>query len=392
MDFGPHQIGLGVNKRRRSGDVAWNVDPAWEAVLLDEGGLRWQQWARDGSIRVIKDGPHRTVYRIDLPQISFFLKHYRCAAMSRAGRHLIRPSASRREFQRAHDLVRRRIPTVRPVAVGEQYRHGLVHDSFFISDEVADSVPLDEFAAAVLPRLAEGRRHTVRRHACVELAALCARMHTAGVVHDDFHAGNILIRVDPSDDTVRLTLIDLPGVRCHRRLSRNQSFRSLIMLGSGLLSQANRSERWRFWCAYLERRAELTIADPRAMAAKLDALALARSRRVVRSRDRRALRTNRDYFGIVRSAYAGHAVRGLSERQLSELIDDPEALLRRYVVRPAKLTHRTVVVRAAVEVNGQQQPIAWKRFREKNGWKSLLARLRPSRARRERAPQAIESV
>src|SRR3974390_1343245 len=57
------------------GGVRWWVTPECREILLRPDGLRLREWLNNGQARVVKQGPHRIVYRVQLPTLNFYLKH-----------------------------------------------------------------------------------------------------------------------------------------------------------------------------------------------------------------------------------------------------------------------------------------------------------------------------
>ena len=377
-----------ASRRRRSADgVVWEVLPAWRSRLLASGELDLDLWRRKQRVRVVKDGLHRTVYRIDLTDQAVYLKHYRCRRVSQAVRHLFRASAARREWDKANELARRKIPTIHPVGLGEQVSACLVRDNFFVSEAVPRSHSLDDYAAKVLALLPEGERSRQRRQLCVELAKLTADLHRAGVFHHDFHAGNVLVQRTESAALpalaagFRLLLIDLPSVAFSRPLNWRRSLASLVMLGTGLLERTSKAERWRFWRAYLLYRNDLSELDVRRMACLIERRCFNRARRILGARDKRALRVNRDFIRFETAEVVAHAVSDLPRDALCQLAAEPDEPLRRFVGRPVKLSRRGVVVEARWPAVRGIARVAYKRYRPKNLWKACLDRFRQSPAR-----------
>src|SRR5258708_3715475 len=99
--------------------LCWQAAPEYRDLLFDAEGLRLDEWLRSGEARIVKHGPHRTVYRIDLPDLSFYLKHYRLPNTRAWLRELVRPSKARMEYNRAEAVAARCVPTITPVALGE---------------------------------------------------------------------------------------------------------------------------------------------------------------------------------------------------------------------------------------------------------------------------------
>ena len=386
---------------QQNGAISWHLQPDWATRLLNQGGLPLKQWLESGQASIVKNGEHRTVYRVDLPDRSVYVKHYRCTSLARAGRTLVRASAARREFRKMQEVSRRHVPTVFPIGFGEMRRHGLVLDNYFVTEALAGAIPLDTCLEEYLPRYAPRQRAVLRHRLTHGVAQLCARLHTHGVVQDDLHAGNLLVvweqqadeRGDGSalsrdaacqaGDTglpwPRLHLIDLPGVRFSRPLSWRRSRDNLVMLQAGMAAITSRTDRWRFWQTYLAERADLQLPCPRRAAAEVAAAATAFACRNMRGRDRRALRNNRDYQRLRLGRTRIHAVRDLSRDVLNELAADPAGLLAQFQHQPLKLSHSSVVVQAELRIGDTVHKVAWKRCRV-SGWKRWLAPLRRSRA------------
>ena len=78
----------------------WPADEAWP---LDG-------WRSAGLARVVKQGPHRTIYRVDLPGLSFFVKRHHLPDRTTWLRQCLRPAKARREFDALEGLRLRGIP------------------------------------------------------------------------------------------------------------------------------------------------------------------------------------------------------------------------------------------------------------------------------------------
>lgn len=361
----------------------WQVDADWAELLVNGGSLRLEEWMRQGQGQVVKHGPHRTVYRIDLPEKSFFVKHDRSRGWLRALRGLFRASAARREHRQALAIAQREVPTVRPVALGEQTRAGLVLDSYLITEAIAGAQSLDDFLARDEKVTDPAARAAQRRQVLIRLARLCADAHRAGVVHDDFHAGNILVQFNRSisgtAEQPALHLIDLPGVQLRRALDWRASRDSLVMLNSGCLDKVSDRERARFWREYLQHRPDLGRIDARRAGAEIVARSSRYALRNLRRRDERAVRNNRD-FQIIRRAWGqAHAVRDLDASTLAAILDDPEALFLGHLHHPLKISHGSVVVRIDLPLSSKPSSLVVKRIRAKTWWKRLLAVVRGPR-------------
>lgn len=371
--------------------VVWHLTPQWRQRLPDVPKALARAAAQRGAACVVKDGPHRTVYRVDLPQAArtVYLKHYRCHSLARMIAHALRGSTARREWHKARELARRRIPTVQPVGIGERKKGPLVSDNYFVSEAVPEAITLEEYGKRLLTAAPSAAVARQRRLLCEQLAEWTAKLHRSGVDHHDFHAGNILLSQSPARHGAngpvrppRLLLIDLPEVVLSRPLNLRRSMASLAMLGAGVLEHVSRSERFRFLKIYLRHRDDLPKIPIRHLAGRLDARMFSRAQRVLRSRDKRALRTNRDFVCLHGGGTTLYAVRDLPSETLRHLLRDPEAPLRQGFDRPLKLSQRTMLVESTIGSDGRNWTVAYKRCRPQGLLKRWLYWARPSAARR----------
>src|ERR1700730_1938698 len=103
-----------------AGGFRWSLRPELHAQLLDAQGLRLREWLASGQARVVKQGPHRIVYRVELPGLCFYVKHNFIHDQRAWLRQLVRPSKARIEFDRIRAAHERDIPTIAPLALAEQ--------------------------------------------------------------------------------------------------------------------------------------------------------------------------------------------------------------------------------------------------------------------------------
>ena len=284
-------------------------------------------------------------------------------------------------------VARRRLPTARPVALGEQRHAGLIRDNYFVTEAIPHARSLDEFLDDVLPQLDPPWRARVRHGLTVALARHCADLHRGGVAQNDMHPGNVLVEWNPDQSAstkaprLRLYLIDLPGAHLSKPMSWSRSCASLAMLNSGLLGRSTRADRWRFWRTYLQSRDDLRVS-PRKGAADVARRSLRHALAIVRGRDKRCLRENRDFRRLRSSAGLAYAVQEIPRDELAALLADPNRPIREFHHAPAKISHSSVVVRAQLAVGGRMRTVAYKRCRVKSWWKAMLLPWRRSRALR----------
>ncbi len=359
--------------------AAWQSAPSAEPDALLAPNFPWATWLSPSKAAVVKRGVRRTVYRIDVAETSYFVKHYRCPHWVYRLQNMLRRSASRREWLKSLELRRRNIPTAQPVALGElRLPGGLVGDNFFVTAGIPGAVPLQDFLDQILPQLPPAEQAALERHLPLQLAELLAKVHQEGIWHDDLHAGNVL--VSQVGGQLQMFLIDLPGTKILRESSWARTRNSLVMLHSGLM-ELDWRQRWRFWRRYCKARRDLDLdANRRAAANEISAATWPYMRHVLRGRDKRCLRANRDFHSLTTPQGCVHATVQFTSDQLQEILRDPEAVLQQFHHWPAKISHSSVVVRAELMMGDQRITAAFKRSRAKSRFKEWLPG-RVSRAR-----------
>src|SRR5262245_40038728 len=120
----------------------WQVAPELRELLFGPDGLRLPEWLERGQARIVKHGPHRTVYRVVLPGLDFHLKHCRLMDARSWLRELVRPPKARMEFERAAAVAARGVPTALPLGVGESGGTLGAGESYLITRSLDGAVSL----------------------------------------------------------------------------------------------------------------------------------------------------------------------------------------------------------------------------------------------------------
>jgi tRNA A-37 threonylcarbamoyl transferase component Bud32 len=375
------------------GGIRWQVVPKYRDRLFGPQGLRLDEWLRTGAAQVVKQAPHRTIYRVTLPGLDFYLKHYPVGDVRGWLRQLIRPSKARTEYRRALAVAGRRVPTVEPLALGERGHVLRPGESFLITRTLGGTQPLNCFLEETLPALPARRQANLRRRLAGELGKLIARMHDAGMTHNDLHPANVLIHLG-ANDRPQLHVIDLHAVRLGRPLGWRASRDNLVMLNRWFMLRAGRADRLRFWRAYCAERAGpnggrniwgTAARAPRSTSGVIREL----ERRTGESnwqfwknRDRRSRATNRYYRRVRSGVAAGFAVTDLDRDDLAKLLADPDAPFGRPGVTLLKDSRSSTVAEMDLAVGGVVRRVIYKRFRV-TAWSDPWAALvRPSPALR----------
>ncbi|MCA9113965.1 MAG: hypothetical protein KDA79_02690 [Planctomycetaceae bacterium] len=233
----------------RSGSTSWQADSSLVTELFDRDGLRIARWLQNGQAEIVKDGPHRTVYRLSLPSGAYYLKHFRVADWKARLQNVVRPCRAALEWNAAVQVGLAGINTIEPLAIGVNRQLGLATDSYLLTRSIAGTETLHDFILQDCGGLSRKARIRVRHRIAAELGRMIGRMHRAGLIHHDLHAGNILLQIDPGQ-FVRLWLIDLHAVVPKRHIPERQLHWNLSLLSHFFHNRATPAERARFFSGY----------------------------------------------------------------------------------------------------------------------------------------------
>ena len=148
----------------QSGDVGWWVRADWQHALLGPKGLRLEEWQRRGQLTVVKKHNQRIVYRAEPGKgEAVYVKHFLVPGFREKNRQWVRRGKGRNEGQRTRYLNALGVPTITPVALGEQRRRHLLLENYLITHAIPDAISLKSSSSAA-PQWAPGRQSRLRRN------------------------------------------------------------------------------------------------------------------------------------------------------------------------------------------------------------------------------------
>jgi tRNA A-37 threonylcarbamoyl transferase component Bud32 len=233
-------------------------------IQRETAGLRWELQpefapALDDLLKspgeVVKESSVKQVSRHRLGANVFYIKRYLHSAVpGRPLKFFFKPSQARQEWKLAQQLEARGIPIVRHLGVGERVTWRGVQESVLVTAGF-DGTELSQ-TEGVDPQL---------------VLRFVQQMHDRGVVQQDLHLANILVRREPFE----LRLVDLHGTQVYPQLNAEDRARNLALL-----------------------RVFLPIKLP----PQIEELSRRLRQSMLRERSRRCLRQNREF---ARQTYSG---------------------------------------------------------------------------------------
>jgi tRNA A-37 threonylcarbamoyl transferase component Bud32 len=369
-------------------DLTWDGEPQVVEELLSGRRSEIAGPLDRPRTTVIKSGPHRAVYRIELPSGPVFLKHCKIPDWRALVRNLLSGSPVAREAAAAARVGAAGIETTVVAAFGRIRRRLLVRDSFLMTREIADVRPLDQVLRERLgtwdhqsPTERTGR---FRRELACSLGQLAGRLHRHRLTHGDLHPANILINAN-SDDAIRLALIDLQRVRTSRLLTFSDARIDLFGLYNSFNALAGRSDRRRFFETYSnELRPSLSVGAPRnrdirkGEARAIEAYCLRALRQEQIQNDRKWQRTHRRLVVADRGCQIARGLTAVGQAAVIKYRENPDLLFHENAIRFWRRrapNHRSAVVNlpigertVACDVREARRPLRWRDFVFRWGW------------------------
>ncbi|MCS6863817.1 MAG: lipopolysaccharide kinase InaA family protein [Gemmataceae bacterium] len=331
--------------------------------LFGSSGPDLDRWIAEGRAQIVKNGPHRTVYRVSLPNETVYVKHCRINGPRAWARELFRLPKAQLEFDNAEKLRILNIGTVIPLAWGKGERLG-PGESFLISRDLAPARPLTVILHEPLSPL---QRQQLAR----ALGRFFAQLHDRGVIHPDPHPDNLLVDFEPGAK-LRFFLLDVHGVGFGAPLTWSQSRDNLILLNRWFQLRTSATDRCRFWREYCSARQTLQVPPAHR---ELERATLASNRRFWLARTQRYNGTHRSIRPIRRGCYRGFAVRELPEEFVRQLLADPDGLLAQPHTKILKRCAHSTVAEVVMPTPAGPRPVILKRVAAPHawhGWKNLL--------------------
>jgi tRNA A-37 threonylcarbamoyl transferase component Bud32 len=186
-----------------------------DGKVLKKSGLRWA-----------------AIFTLPNKQRVFFKKDI-TKGWNESLKYLFLPTKARKEWLIACKLQEKNLPIPRPLGWLERVHRGFVQESYYLSEAIGSGVSLIDDPAV----LRDG-------FLLEELARTLRKIHNAGLLHKDLHAGNLLW----NGEAVFMT--DLHKARILKSLSLNQRLWNLSLLFHSLRTFWGEEEESKFTDVY----------------------------------------------------------------------------------------------------------------------------------------------
>lgn len=362
------------------GETLWNLYGDVRDLLFDKSGLRLEEWKQQGRATLVKNGSGRTIYHVRLPELDMYVKHFRASTPMNLLHQAVRQGRAEKEFHLAHLLRGRGVDTIRPIALGERRRHGMLLESYLLTEAIPNGLTLFELIERCILTGRMDFPARMRFHLTEELARLAATIHETGIEHRDLHERNIIVQRQ-LDDRFRLFILDLHELRLHRKVDWSCASRELARMGRYFTLRTSASDRLRFFRHYARLRGfgpELA----RSLARKVEHATVESRADFWRRRDTRPQRKNQRFDLYHTDSARALALPEIPAATVRELMANPDAPFLHSLVHWWKIGRATRVAEVELPQIRAGDSLIYKQYYFKGWHESLAALLHPNQATR----------
>ncbi len=344
------------NKQDAVGKIDWYASPSQRSTCE----LVEAAFARRHGVEIVKAGSHRCVYRISLDEGVFYLKEQPVRGWKSKLSLSVRKSSAEREFIVGMKLKEIGMPLPSVCGWGERKVGGSVVYHYFLTRAIPETMPLDELTGhlAQRPDALWLEENLLRRSVISQIAEIAARLHAHGFVHDDFHAGNLLLQHHAvSGGQACVYLIDLASIRQVGKASDEQRWKNLGQLYHTFSLSIREFDVVRFWRAYQREWSTLTGENHGQLDGRMqrervfrDVVSWRRSARV--KGDRKWARGNRRLLVMDQGWCCARGLSHCQSEHVQSLVTHPGQLIVGAGIVPVKLSEDRVVVKRVIDQMG----------------------------------------
>jgi tRNA A-37 threonylcarbamoyl transferase component Bud32 len=205
-------------------------------------------------------------------------------------------------------------------------------------------------------------------------------LHQKGVVHQDFHWGNILVK-QGGEKTIHFYLMDLHRIQVKVRLTDKERIHNLASLNTAFVFTCSKTARWRFLKAYVEGDKRLEHQS-RHFARRIEALSVKMVQKQWLKRDKRYVQENKYVVPFMAGSYRGYINRPFSSPELLALLHDPDHAFSAPGSITTKDSNTTASCTLPVTLGGENIALHIKRYNYQNSLYALKNCFRCSRGKR----------
>ncbi len=211
------------------------------------------------SDQTFKENKHRSVVKFSLwyedKESAFFCKRHFKPENKDKWKDLLAfkwsPSDGKQELDNIKLVTELGIPTMTPVAWGEEEGSSFNRKSFLVTESLGELERLEDYLVRKYGKELNAQERKEKQALIQKVAEMAKKFHGANLCHRDFYCGHFLVKEQKNDLPI-LYLIDLQRVRKYCYLRRRWKTKDLAALNFTAFPEAiSKTDRLRFFYTYL---------------------------------------------------------------------------------------------------------------------------------------------
>lgn len=351
----------------------WKVLSTYRERLLS-AMARIESLESEPGFRLLGSSVVRSVGTLALEDgLQVVVKRYRPRGRMRVLNMNLRGPQWIREWDAAHGIMDRGIPTAVPLALGEKRRWmGATSGAVITLALMGSPSLLEAFSQEepVAPGLDRGELPEV-------VGQFVSMLHDRGILHRDLHGENIL--VTSRDGSTAMLLLDLHRLTFSRKVSLRQRLWNMAQLLASLQGRISQGEEGGILMGYLKASA-LGLSLPE-LGQRVEGLREMLTRRHERSRSRRCLVESSSFVVFRHKGLKLRAKRGFPVERVPEILHEARSVTAASDTRALKLSPESRVTLARLPSDGGETLLCVKEYPFRGLSDALSRSLRSSRAK-----------
>lgn len=235
-------------------------------ILYYPAGHADEPWLKDMVFNLlqgregtpVKSSRFTTVFQFRNPKSGelFYCKVFHDRSIKDTIRNIFGFNRSRREFRADNVLLQKGFLTPLPIMFGAEYTGLFMKKNFLITKAVSGERTYQYFQSHFQVPLSIERVAEKRDLICAAGREI-GRLHRQGICHGDLRVGNIII--DGAGSSARFFFIDNERSMHYSEIPEKKRLRNLVQLNMVRLPQITKTDRVRFFDAYLAENAVLAL-------------------------------------------------------------------------------------------------------------------------------------
>ena len=229
------------------------------------------------GMAMVKDDEKTAVIQTVVNGEAIFCKRFCHGGIINSIKNQLRRSKANMSYFASKEAVKRGIPVPEHIAAIEKRTAGFLINSYLFTRAIIGALPLQHYVKEIFP-FGGHYNPKEKQHFIKEIASFIAKVHSAGMIHNDLKATNII--VNKLNNNYVFHVLDLDNVSFKNTVPMSIVVKNLVQLNNDCVYVFGAFDRLRFFVYYLEKAGmKMSRAEKHVLAEKVERLTLKKVKR-----------------------------------------------------------------------------------------------------------------